>query len=60
MTSGRSGTQFFAPEIYAFKSGKATTCHVKISADYSALAAKVNATFTADLFGDGPVKANPA
>ncbi|MCR5433609.1 MAG: hypothetical protein K6F20_04340 [Bacteroidaceae bacterium] len=33
---------------------------MKISADYSALAAKVNATFTADLFGDGPVKANPA
>lgn len=46
---------------YAFKSGKATTCHVKRGADIyalAALAAKVNATFTADLAGDGPVKAN--
>lgn len=42
----------------AFKSGKATTCHVKIGADYSALAATVRATFTADLVGDAPLKAN--
>ena len=42
----------------AFKNGKATTCHVKIGADYTALAATVRATFTADLVGDAPLKAN--
>ena len=42
----------------AFKNGKATICHVKIGADYSALAATVRATFTDDLVGDAPLKAN--